>query len=126
MVVSTIAGGHYRDLRVGRLRRYWGAADKRRIVAETLVPGASVSAVARRHDVNANLVFKWLRDDRFAAGAVEPARLVPVELTAEPVAVRSDERDGRIEIRVRGGHRVVVSGSFDPDAVARLVRGLSG
>ena len=32
---------------------------KRRIVEETFAPGASVSIVARRHDVNANLVFTW-------------------------------------------------------------------
>ena len=32
---------------------------KRRVVEETFVPGASVSIVARRHDVNANLVFAW-------------------------------------------------------------------
>jgi transposase-like protein len=30
---------------------------ERRIVAETLEPGASVSIVARRHDVNANQAF---------------------------------------------------------------------
>jgi transposase-like protein len=34
-------------------RREWPEALKRRIVAETLEPGASVSIVARRHDVNA-------------------------------------------------------------------------
>jgi transposase len=32
---------------------------KRRIVEETFVPGASVSIVARRHDVNTNQVFTW-------------------------------------------------------------------
>jgi transposase len=31
---------------------------KRQIVAETEEPGASVSVIARRHDVNANQVFK--------------------------------------------------------------------
>ena len=34
-------------------------AERRTIVEETLVPGASVSRVARRHDVNANQVFRW-------------------------------------------------------------------
>ena len=33
----------------------------RRIVEETLVRGASVAAIARNHDVNANLVFGWRR-----------------------------------------------------------------
>ena len=41
-----------------RKRRQWSDAVKRRIVAETLEPGSSVSVVARRHDVNANQVFK--------------------------------------------------------------------
>ena len=43
-------------------RRQWSEAFKRRIVAETLEPGASVSIVARRHDVNANQLFKWRRE----------------------------------------------------------------
>lgn len=35
------------------------AQEKIAIVQETLEPGASVSAVARRHGVNANQVFGW-------------------------------------------------------------------
>ncbi len=54
-----------------RRRRLWDDDEKRRIVAQTQVPGVSVSQVARRYDVNANLVFKWLRDPRFTATAVE-------------------------------------------------------
>jgi len=33
--------------------------ERRDIVEETLVPGASVARVARRHEVNANQVFYW-------------------------------------------------------------------
>ena len=40
-----------------RLRR--SVAEKRRIVEETLVEGASVARVARAHGVNANQVFYW-------------------------------------------------------------------
>ncbi len=40
-------------------RRYRTASEKRQIVEETLVRGASVAVVARRHEVNANLVFGW-------------------------------------------------------------------
>jgi transposase len=43
-------------------RRQWPEALRRQIVAETLEPGASVSIVARRHDVNANQLFKWRRE----------------------------------------------------------------
>ena len=43
----------------GRKHRWRTKAERRAIVEETLVPGASVSRVARRHDVNANQVFHW-------------------------------------------------------------------
>ena len=33
--------------------------------------------------------------------------------------------DSRIEITLSNGHRLSVSGAFDPDAVSRLVRGLT-
>ena len=40
-------------------RRLRTNEEKRRIVEETLKPGASVAIVAREHGVNANLVFGW-------------------------------------------------------------------
>ena len=38
-------------------RRQYSEALKRQMVAETQAPGASVSIVARRHDVNSNQLF---------------------------------------------------------------------
>src|SRR5487761_844490 len=75
-------------------RRQWPEGLKRRIVAETLAPGASVSVVARRHDVNANQLFKWRR-----------------EIAPEPSAARRPERarrSGTIEITFACGARVCV------------------
>ena len=46
---------HQQDFREQRRTK----AERRAIVEETLVPGAAVSRVARRHDVNANQVFHW-------------------------------------------------------------------
>ena len=46
---------------------------KRRVVAETLEPGASVAAVARQHGLNANMVFLWRSDPRFGPGRDAPA-----------------------------------------------------
>jgi transposase len=43
----------------GEKRRMRSKAERRRIVEETLEPGASVARVARAHGVNANQVFKW-------------------------------------------------------------------
>jgi transposase len=42
-------------------RRSWSLEEKRRIVEEAVRPGASVAEVARRHGLNANLVFTWKR-----------------------------------------------------------------
>jgi transposase-like protein len=46
---------------------------KRQIVEETFAPGSSVSMVARRHDVNANLVFAWRQ--KYRQGALGEGKL---------------------------------------------------
>ncbi len=107
-------------------RRRWSADEKQMICAQTRFAGVSVSQVARRYDVNANLVFTWLRDPRFQGGDAA-ARFLPVEVS--PAAARDVERpelrDGRIEIVLANGHRLCLSGAFDPERVVRLVRGLA-
>jgi len=55
--------------------RRWSYEAKRRIVEETLAPGASVSMVSRRNDVNSNLVFSWrklYRQGQLGEDAGEP------------------------------------------------------
>ncbi len=37
---------------------------KQQVIRETLEPGMSVSIVARRHDINANVVFAWRKQYR--------------------------------------------------------------
>lgn len=64
-------------------RRRWSRDEKARIVEETLIPGAVVSEVARRHGVAQSLLFTWRR----LARTTEPARrdgsiLLPVEIDA--------------------------------------------
>ena len=43
----------------GGRRRRWSAADKLRIVEETMFEGESISAVARRNGVAPNLLYRW-------------------------------------------------------------------
>ena len=122
-----------------RKRRHWSDEEKLEIVAQTRVPGVSVSRVARRYDVNANLVFKWLRDPRFCPtdDLANDQAFLPVEMVAEPepaivdrhepataMMERSEQSPSQIEIVLSNGHRVRLSGRFDTDAVARLLRGL--
>ena len=49
----------------GQARRRWSEKDKRRLVAETIGPGATVHGVARRHGVSASQLFAW---PEFAVG----------------------------------------------------------
>jgi transposase len=57
-------------------RRYWPAHEKLRIVEESLAPGESVSAVARRNGVAPNPLFRWRRlmaeGGAMAVGSNEP------------------------------------------------------
>ena len=57
--VAVIPPGRESSVAAQRQRR--SIAEKRRIVEETLVEGASVARVARAHGVNANQVFGWRR-----------------------------------------------------------------
>jgi transposase len=130
--VSTIDSGHYGDDVARRTKRLWTDEEKRSICFQTTAPGVSVAQVARRYAVNANLIFKWLRDPRYAPGpasappASEEARFLPVEIVAETMsAPTAPVVDNHIEIELAGGHRMRISGSYDPEALARLIRGLS-
>jgi transposase len=110
-----------------RKRRHWSDDEKREIVAQTRVPGVSVSRVARRYDVNANLVFKWIRDPRFRPPEDDKSLFLPVEVVPELAApvTTPPVADGRIEITLTNGHRLSITGAFDPEAVSRLVQALS-
>ena len=108
----------------GVKRRHWSADFKRELVAATFEPGASVSIVARRHDINANQLFKWRRE--LAAARPASMELVPVEVTPAPIdgpllqarsPVPTRPEGGRIEIMLAGGVRVKIEGAADPAAV---------
>jgi transposase len=64
----------------GERRRTRSLDERKRIVEEALAPGVSVAAVARRHGLNANLVFKWIRRSRegWRDRRREPAKEKPV------------------------------------------------
>jgi transposase len=72
----------------GGARRSWSLEERQRIVGEALEPGASVAAVARRHGLNANLVFKWIR--RAREGWLDRRRAPAQKADASAVAGDSD------------------------------------
>jgi transposase-like protein len=104
-----------------RRRRAWPEALKREIVAATLLPGSSVSRVARRYDVNANQVFAWRRGYRDVASEPSELRLLPVTVTADhPEGMAPAGASEVIEIALAGGYRVRVGAGVQA-ATLRLV-----
>ena len=103
-------------------RRRWSETEKRRIVAESYQPGVSVALVARRNDVNANLIFNWRRQfrerDGFVPVVVEPDRMLPSPPDAGSGAVPAT---GRIEIALADGARVIVDREMDGAALGRIL-----
>lgn len=116
--------------RARRRRRLWSAEEKRQIVAETFAPGASVSIVARRHDLNANMLFTWRREagENAALSAGEGVTFVPATIVGEPGAAvlpASAAAAGRMEIVLAGGDRVIVGPDVDAAGLTRVVKVLS-
>jgi transposase len=115
-------------------KRFRTKAERRQIVEETMKRGASVSQVARAHDVNANQVFHWRR--QYREGWLEedkkPGALLPVKLTSVltgkprsvgPAPAAKGAMAGVIDIDL-GHARVRIEGSADPSCVRAALEGL--
>jgi transposase len=118
-------------LQGGRRRgQLWSIDRKRQIIAESFEPGASVADVARRHGVNANLLFTWRRQQGVAklADSQEGPQLVPVTIAAETTSgapAFASGPIGRMEIILGAGERIIVGGDVDATALARVIKALS-
>ena len=106
-------------------RRHRSKEERRRIVEESLVPGASVAVIARTHGVNANQVFHWRKLYREGQLEVKPSPLLPVRVTEvfetphTPIAPRADG----IHIEL-GRARVHIEGAADPETVRAILEQL--
>jgi transposase len=125
--VNDDAKGEFRRVEVltgpGRRRR-WSADEKARIVAETLVPGARVSEVARRWQGCSQQVFGWrraMRQDLPSVAGTTPATPSFVPIVSEAISAATVQRTASaapgIEVRLSGA---VVLVSSDMDDAARL------
>jgi transposase len=103
MVVSSPVTGRM-DIRTGvGWRRRWTRAERARIVAETLVPGASVSEVARRHDLSPQHLFlrrRAAREGHLAPAGEDEIAFVPV--VSAPVAADPAPRGMAVGIALGG------------------------
>lgn len=103
-----------------RVRRQFSDGFKRKCVAETLARRTSVSVVARRHDINANLLFRWRDDPRYSS---EAESFLPIEIDGGSEDVVSPNNDqGELGIWIARDVRLAVKGNFDPEALGSLIR----
>ena len=114
-----------RSFAVVAARRMWGRAEKQSIVGETLVPGANVSAVARRHGVAQSLLYRWRKD---ATGSVRPAStFVPVAIAAPTPLVVAPSKPaciGSIEVVIANGRLLRIGADVDTVALVRIIAAL--
>src|SRR6059058_3708844 len=96
-------------------RRQYSEALKRQMVAETQATGASVSIVARRHDVNSNQLFRWRRQ-LLPKAAVESGAMAPDD--GRP---RRPDREGVIEITFGCGTRMHLRGEVSSETLRQVI-----
>jgi transposase len=117
---------------------------KRHLVEQSFEPGASVALIARRNDVNANLLFKWRR--AYLEGAYGPptrsehaARqaereippLLPVHIidgtpvqAPPPMVTAAEPLESVCEVEFERA-RLRIRGDVSPDMLRLLIRELS-
>ena len=125
-IVDTVANAH--AIEAPRRKKRWRTkAERRAIVEETLLPGASVSRVSRRHDVNANQVFRWRKlyhEGRLGATTGFLPVTVAKELSLE--AGKQDDlipSSGILEIKLAKG-ALRISGSVDVRVLRAVIEAL--
>jgi transposase len=108
-------------------RRYRSKQERRRIVEETLRPGASVAVIARQHGVNANQVFHWRKLYREGRLGVEPAaaQLVPVRISEVVSGEQAPPKFYAGVIVVELGRACIrVEGAVDTDSLQLILERL--
>jgi transposase len=121
------------DVILGKARRRWSVENKRVLVAETFLPGSSVTGVARRHEINPSMLFCWRKRFRAELGFVkEPDRAsfaaVAIAAPETPPAanvVPPMRSETRIEIAFADGARMTVTGAADPALVMAVTKALA-
>jgi transposase len=97
-------------------RRRWSAEQKRSIVAEAFVAGASVCEVARRMDVVPSLIYRWRQELRTAAA----------EFAEVVVAPAPDERTAAcrpaMEIELGRDIRVRIAATAPKELASAIVK----
>ena len=94
-------------------RRRWSSAEKRQLVAASLEPGASVSAVARQAGIHPGQLYGWRRQQCIQ----QPVGFAPVRIAPDAGV----GRPGTIEIEFATGARMRITGAVDAAVLTAAV-----
>jgi transposase len=119
-----------------RRRRDWSLEAKLRILAEASAPGVPATAVARRHDLHPQQIYRWRRllaralCEREAGAGFAPVRVTP-EAAAMPLAPSAPEAvlglgggAPTVEILLASGRVLRVRETIAPASLRALARAL--
>ena len=107
-------------------RRSWSRAEKERIVAAALEPGAVASEVARAAGIHTSQLFRWRQ--QLCERVQVPAAFNPVAIAPAPEAASlapTAERAGVIEIEFATGGRMRITGAVEAPTVTALMKVLA-
>jgi transposase len=119
-------------------RRRWSAAEKCRIVGESMERGAVMRAVAARNGICESLLYAWRRQMREGTlREIETPAFLPVRVLETPTnpmlatneserasSTRSQTRSDLIEIELGDGQRVRVGRDVNLAALRRVLTAL--
>jgi transposase len=106
-------------------RRRWSRAEKERIVAAAMEPGAVASEIARAAGIHTSQLFRWRQ--QLCERAQIPAAFNPVAVTPETGSASppAQERAGVIEIELATGGRMRIIGPVEARTMAALMKVLA-
>ena len=118
------------DLIVGpKGKRHWPEALEARIVAETLVEGATVNAVARRYDMRPNHLSEWrrlARTGRLVLPAVaDDIGFAPIFVRPEPAPAPAPVPVAGVLDVIRGEVTLRLDAATPAIRIAEIVRALN-
>jgi transposase len=110
---------------VGRRRR-WSRAEKERIVAAAIEPGAVASEVARAAGIDTSQLFRWRR--QLCCPAPSASIFLPVAIASAADAASTTAAPvtgSAIEIELATGGRMRITGPVDRSTVSALIKALT-
>ena len=101
-------------------RRRWSDVEKRSILGEVGLRGATVTEVARRHDLTRQHLYQWRAELRKRGDCLsDDAGFLPVEITA---AVAAAPAPTSVEIVLANGRRLRGIDGLSASGLAQLIR----